>query len=243
MQIIPGIDLVDGKCCCPMHTSFGQDTPHPNDPEYVAKAWVSQGAKRLFVADLEGARMGEPQNLKAVRKIIEATNIPVDLGGGIRSLDTAMRVLDMGVDRIVIGTGAALENNFAREIFGAYGERTILSLASLNGYVAIRDWQARTDERADDFAKRMCDLGARRLVFTDVSRKGMLGGVNSIAVGRMARMVQIPIIASGGVSNLDDIRELKKLESAGLEGVIIVTAIYSGSLKLSEAIAVAEASQ
>jgi phosphoribosylformimino-5-aminoimidazole carboxamide ribotide isomerase len=187
--------------------------------------------------------MGEPQNLKAVRKIIEATNIPVDLGGGIRSLDAAKRVLDMGVDRIVIGTGAALDNNFAREIFGAYGERTILCLASLNGYVAVRDWQARTDERAYDFAKRMCDLGARRLVFTDVSRKGMRDGVNVIAVARMARIVQIPIIASGGISNLGDIKELKTLESAGLEGVIIVTAIYSGSLKLPEAIAVAEASQ
>ncbi|MCX6344500.1 MAG: HisA/HisF-related TIM barrel protein [Armatimonadetes bacterium] len=226
-----------------MHTSFEQNTPHPTDPEYVASAWALQGAKRLFIADLEGARMGEPQNLKAVRQIIETTKLPVDLGGGIRSLDAAKRVLDMGVDRIVIGTGAALEINFAREIFSAYGDRVILSLASLNGYVAIRDWQARTDERADDFAKRMCDLGARRLVFTDVSRKGMRGGVNVTAVARMARILQIPIIASGGVSNLSDIEELKSLESAGLEGVIIVTAIYSGSLKLSEAIAVAEASE
>ena len=157
MQVIPGIDLMDGKCCCPMNTSFGQDHPFPHDPAFVASTWAAQGARRLYLADLEGARMGEPQNLDAVRRIIEAAGIPVDLGGGIRSLETARRVLEMGVDRIVVGTSAALEENFAKEIFGAFGDRVILSLASLNGYVAVRDWQARTDERAEEFAGRMCD--------------------------------------------------------------------------------------
>jgi phosphoribosylformimino-5-aminoimidazole carboxamide ribotide isomerase len=186
--------------------------------------------------------MGEPQNFKAVKEIIEAGKVPVDLGGGIRSIDTAKRVFDLGVDRIVVGTSAALEEGFAKNIFGVYGDRTILSLASLNGYVAVRDWQARTDERAYDFARRMCDLGARRIVFTDVSRKGMHGGVNVTAVARMARALSVPIIASGGVSSLDDIRELKALEPLGVEAVIVVTAIYSGTIKLSEAIAVAESS-
>jgi phosphoribosylformimino-5-aminoimidazole carboxamide ribotide isomerase len=181
--------------------------------------------------------MGEPQNLKAVKEIIDTAKIPVDLGGGIRSVDTAKRVLDLGVDRIVVGTNAALEEQFAKELFSTLAERTILSLASLNGYVAVRDWQARTDERADDFAKRMCDLGARRIVFTDVSRKGMHGGVNVIAVKRMAQKLNVPIIASGGVSSLVDIEELKALEPIGVEGVVVVTAIYSGTIKLSEAIA------
>lgn len=242
MQVIPGIDLMDGKCCCPMHTSFGQNHPSPQDPAFVAYTWAAQGAKRLFLADLEGARMGEPKNLDAVRQIIETAGIPVDLGGGIRSLETARRVLEMGVDRIVVGTSAALEENFAKEIFGAFGERVILSLASLNGYVAVRDWQARTDERAEDFAKRMCDLGTRRLVFTDVSRKGMRGGVNTHAIARMAATLGIPVIASGGVSTLDDIRQLKSLEAVGVEGVIVVTAIYSGTMRLADAIAVAESS-
>lgn len=240
MQIIPGIDLVDDKCCCPMNSSFVLNTPHQHDPAVVASLWAEQGARRLYLADLEGARMGEPQNLFAVKRIIETAKIPVDLGGGIRSVATAERVLDMGVDRVVVGTSAALEDGFAREIFGAFGDRVILSLASLNGYVAVRDWQARTDERAEDFAARMVQYGACRLVFTDVSRKGMGGGANILSVARMARALKIPVIASGGVSSLDNIRELKTLGPIGVEGAIVVTAIYSGSMNLSEAIKLAE---
>jgi phosphoribosylformimino-5-aminoimidazole carboxamide ribotide isomerase len=236
MEVIPGIDLLDDKCVCPVHMSFGQSTPHSHDPGHVAKTWADQGARRLYLADLEGARMGEPQNLKAVKEIIDTAKIPVDLGGGIRSVDTARKVLDFGVDRIVVGTSAALEKQFAKELFGTLADKTILSLASLNGYVAVRDWQARTDERAEDFAKRMCDLGARRIVFTDVSRKGMHGGVNIIAVKRMAQKLNIPIIASGGVSSLADIAELKALEPIGIEGIVVVTAIYSGTIRLSDAI-------
>lgn len=239
MQVIPGIDLMDGKCCCPMHSSFGRNHPFPQDPAFVASTWAAQGAQRLYLADLEGARMGEPRNLDAVRRIIDAAGIPVDLGGGIRSVEAARRALDMGVDRVVVGTSAALEEDFGKVIFGALGDRVILSLASLNGYVAVRDWQARTDERAEDFAGRMCKLGARRLVFTDVSRKGVRGGVNIPAVARMARALDIPIIASGGVSTLGDIRELRSLEPDGVEGVIVVTAIYSGAMSLSDAITAA----
>lgn len=242
MEVIPGIDLVDDKCCCPVHMAFVEDTSHPQDPGFVARTWAEQGARRLYLADLEGARMGAPQNLKAVNEIIRATGIPVDLGGGIRSLDTVKRVLDLGVDRVVVGTSAALEDQFAKAIFGAFGENTILSLASLNGYVAVRDWQARTDERAEDFARRMVDLGARRIVFTDVSRKGMHGGVNVSAVRRMVTALNVPVIASGGVSSLEDIQELRELESLGVEGVVVVTALYAGTIKLANAIAVAACS-
>lgn len=242
MEIIPGIDLMNGKCVCPIHMSFTENISYSNDPAEVARMWAEQGARRLYLADLDGARMGEPKNLQAVKRIIEEGKIPVDLGGGIRSLDTAKRVLDLGVDRIVVGTTAALDDSIAKALFSSIADRTILSIASLNGYVAVRDWQARTDERAEDFAKRMCDLGAKRIVFTDVSRKGMHGGVNTIMVRKMARTLEVPVIASGGVSNLDDIKELKALEPLGVEGVIVVTAIYSGEMKLSEAISICESS-
>lgn len=242
MEVIPGIDLLDDKSVCPVHRPFAADVCFPHDPGEVAAAWAREGARRLYVADLDGARMGEPQNLWGVKRIIEGGRVPVDLGGGIRSLDTAKRVLDLGVDRVVVGTSAALEDEFAEQIFGALGERVVLSLASLNGYVAVRDWQARTDERAEVFAKRMCSLGARRIVFTDVSRKGMHGGVNVPAVRRVVRQLDVPLIAAGGVSSLDDIRQLKTLESLGLEGVIVVTAIYSGAVKLSDAIRIAQSS-
>lgn len=236
MEVIPGIDLLDNQCVCPVHAAFAPNRPFSHDPGEVAKVWTEQGAARLYLADLDGARMGAPQNTKAVKEIIQAGGVPVDLGGGIRTVQTAEKMLELGVDRVVVGTTAALEDKLAKELFSALGERVILSLASLNGYVAVRDWQARTDERAEDFAKRMVDLGARRIVFTDVSRKGMHGGVNIPAVRRMARTLDVPIIASGGVSNLDDIRDLKELEPLGVEAVVVVTALYSGTIKLSEAI-------
>lgn len=236
MDVIPGIDLMDDECVCPVHRSFADAASFSHDPGKIAGMWAKEGARRLYLADLDGARMGQPQNLWAVKRIIDTAGIPVDLGGGIRSVDTAKRVLDLGVDRVVVGTTAALDDHLAAQIFGELGDRAILSLASLNGYVAVRDWQARTDERADDFARRMISLGARRVVFTDVSRKGMHGGVNTIAVKKMAKLLDIPIIASGGVSSLDDLRELKSLESVGVEGVVVVTAIYSGTIKLSDAI-------
>jgi len=241
MDVVPGMDLMDGKCVCHVRMSFSETLPFSHDPVDIAKLWVDQGARRLYIADLDGARLGSPQNLQAVKDIVDATGIPIDLGGGIRTIDTARRLLEMGVDRVVVGTTAALENSLAKEIFGAIGDRTVLTVASLNGYVAVRDWQARTDERTDDFVERMVTLGARRIVYTDVSRKGMHGGVNTIAVKRMAQTLNVPIIASGGVSNLDDIRALKSLEPLGVEGVVVVTAIYSGAIKLSDAIEIGQA--
>jgi len=238
MEVIPGIDLMDGECVCPVHSSFAGLSRFSHDPAQVARMWADKGARRLYLADLDGARMGEPQNLGAVKRIISSAGIPVDLGGGIRSLETARRVLDIGVDRIVVGTTAALNATLAEEIFGALGDRTILSVASLNGYVAVRDWQARTDERADAFAKRMIALGAKRIVFTDVSRKGMHGGINTIAIRRLAQTLETPIIASGGVSSLEDLREIKALEPMGVEGVVVVTAIYSGAINFSDAISI-----
>lgn len=237
MEIIPGIDLMRGECVCPVHRPFAEKVGFSHDPAEVARMWASEGAHRLYLADLDGARMGEPQNLKAVRRIIEAANIPVYLGGGIRSIEAAKRVLDIGVARVVVGTSAALNDKLAGNIFSELADYAILSVASLNGYVAVRDWQARTDERAEAFASRMIDLGAKRVVYTDVSRKGMRGGINTTAIRRIAEKLKVPIIASGGVSDLDDLLEMKTLEPLGVEGVVIVTAIYSGALSLSDAIA------
>lgn len=236
MEIIPGIDLVRGECVCPAHSSFAAQAGFSHDPARVAELWANQGARRLYLADLDGARMGEPSNLDAVRRIMKAANIPVDLGGGIRSLDTAKKVLDLGVDRIVVGTTAALDTNLANDIFGNLSENTVLSVGSLNGYVAVRDWQARTDERAEDFAGRMVQLGAKRIIFTDVTRKGMHSGINASAIRRMAKAIGVPIIVSGGISSIEDLREIKAMEPLGVEGAVVVTAIYSGAIDLREAI-------
>lgn len=241
MDVIPGIDLMSGRCVCAFHLPFiMQDEQVSHNAVKIAQLWAERGARRFYIADLDGARMGSPQNLAVVERIIKETGIPVDLGGGIRSLDTAHRVLDIGVDRIVVGTSAALNESLAISIFSSVGDKVVLSIASLNGYVAVRDWQARTDERAEDFAKRMCDIGVKRIVFTDVSRKGMHGGVNLVTLKRLAQKLHVPILASGGVSSLEDIKDVKALEKYGVEGVVVVTAIYSGEVDLAEAIEIAK---
>lgn len=239
MEVIPAIDIIDGRCVRLAQGRFDQKMVFADDPAQVAMEWEQKGAKRLHVVDLDGARTGYPQNLKVLQGIVEAVRIPVQMGGGIRTRETARRVLRTGVQRVVIGTSAALDTSLAEAIFGELGERAVLGVDSLNGYVAVRGWQARTEERATDFARRMSALGVRRVVFTDVSRDGMLSGVNVWAIERMLKAVDVPVIASGGVGSIEDIKRLRPLEGRGLEGVILGKALYTGAVSLSEAIAAA----
>jgi len=239
VEVIPAIDIIDGRCVRLAQGRFDQKMVFADDPAQVAMEWEQKGAKRLHVVDLDGARTGYPQNLKVLQGIVEAVRIPVQMGGGIRTRETARRVLRTGVQRVVIGTSAALDTSLAEAIFGELGERAVLGVDSLNGYVAVRGWQARTEERATDFARRMSALGVRRVVFTDVSRDGMLSGVNVWAIERMLKAVDVPVIASGGVGSIEDIKRLRPLEGRGLEGVILGKALYTGAVSLSEAIAAA----
>lgn len=203
----------------------------------MAVHWASLGAERLHVVDLDGAKTGEPLNAEIIARIVKSLDIPVQIGGGIRTLDTARRMLDLGVDRVIVGTSAALDRNLAAEMFLALGERVVLGLDAKDGLVAIHGWQETLDERAVDFAREMESLGARRIIHTDIGCDGMLEGVNLAAMEQMARAVSIPVIASGGVTNIDDIHNLKKLEPIGIEGVIAGKALYTDSLDLRDAIA------
>lgn len=237
MEIIPAIDIIDGRCVRLVQGKFDEETVFSDNPVEMARRWASQGATRLHVVDLDGARTGNPQNLKVVQEIVQAIEIPVQMGGGIRTLDMAKRVLRTGADRVIVGTSAALDSNTAREMFVELGDSAVLGVDALNGYVAVRGWQARTEERAVDFARRMEQFGAKRVIFTDISRDGMLTGVNVYALERMLGAVKIPVIASGGVGSVEDIRRLLSVKYDNLEGVILGKALYTGAVSLPEAIA------
>lgn len=239
MEIIPAIDIIAGRCVRLVQGKFDQETVYSDDPVQIAEQWERQGARRLHVVDLDGARTGHPQNLSVLQEIVQAVRIPVQTGGGIRTPETARRVLRVGVDRVIIGTSAALDELLAQALFAELGEKAVLGVDALNGYVAVRGWQARTEERAVDFARRMLSYGARRIIFTDISRDGMLSGVNVPAIERMLTAVDVPVIASGGVGSIEDIKRLVPLEEKGLEGVILGKALYTGAVELPDAIAAA----
>ena len=239
MQVIPAVDIRGGKCVRLLQGRFDQETVYADDPVEMAAHWAQLGAPRLHVVDLDGARTGQPQNAEAVTRIVRMLEIPVQLGGGIRSLEAAGRMLDLGLERVIIGTSAALDRELAECMFQAFGEHVALGLDARGGLVAVHGWQETLDLKAVDFARDMEALGARRIIYTDISHDGMLAGVNFAATEEMVNAVNIPVIASGGVRSIDDIRSLKTLEPHGLEGVITGKAIYTGSLDLPEAVAAA----
>ena len=238
MEIIPAIDMMDGKCVRLVQGKFDQATIFSDDPAEIAQKWSDQGASRLHLVDLNGSRFGAPQETTSIKKILAAVKLPVQIGGGIRTLETARQMLDIGVERVIIGTSAALDSNLAETLFHELGEHVILGLDARDGYVAIKGWEETTHEEAIEFAQRMQALGARRVIYTDISRDGMLQGVNIPAMRKMAESLDIPVIASGGVSTIDDIIKLKEHENAGIEGAILGKALYTGAMTLADALAI-----
>ncbi len=239
MEIIPAIDLMEGKCVRLVQGRFDQASVFSDDPTEMAKRWADAGAPRLHLVDLNGSRLGSPQEIDAISKIVKAVDIPTELGGGIRDTAAARRMLDIGVGRVIIGTSAALDASLAEVIFRELAEQAVLGVDAKDGFVAIRGWEETTREDAVSFARKMQDLGARRVICTDISRDGMLQGANIDATRRMAESLDIPIIASGGVSTLNDIIGLKELQSVGVEGAIVGKALYTGALSLTDALAAA----
>ena len=234
MQIIPAVDMMDGKCVRLVQGKFDQSTVFSDDPVDAAKRWVDEGATRLHLVDLNGSRVGAPQEIATIRRILAAVDVPVQLGGGIRTLETARRMIELGIARVIIGTSAALDADAAAVIFAELGDKAVLGVDAKDGYVAVKGWQEVTAETAVEFALRMQKLGAKRVIYTDISRDGMLAGVNAEAMAAMANALDIPVIASGGVSTVEDIAALK---GTGVEGAIVGKALYTGDLTLADAIA------
>lgn len=237
MLIIPAIDLKDGHCVRLRQGVMEDATVFSEDPAAMAQTWLDQGAKRLHLVDLNGAFAGKPKNEAAVRSIVETVglDVPVQLGGGIRDLETIERYLDIGVSYIIVGTAAVKTPGFLHEACDAFPGHIMVGLDAKGGKVAVDGWSKLTGHDVLDLAQRFEGYGVEAVIYTDIGRDGMLSGVNIPATVELASQLSIPVIASGGVTNLDDVRALCDVEQEGVTGVITGRAIYEGTLNFVEA--------
>jgi phosphoribosylformimino-5-aminoimidazole carboxamide ribotide isomerase len=237
IEIIPAIDLRGGQCVRLVQGKYDEETVYGDDPVAMARRWQDEGATRLHVVDLDGARDGVSANIGAVEAIARALTIPVQMGGGLREAATIERALQAGVQRCIIGTRAAREPQWAQQMFARFGDAIILGLDAHNGLVATAGWREDSGIPAVDLARAMQESGCRRIIFTDIARDGTLAGPNAEALRQVAEAVEIPVIASGGVHKATDVRILRNI--ARVEGVIVGKALYAGTATLAGLQAVA----
>ena len=237
MLIIPAIDLKDGQCVRLKQGLMEEATVFSESPAEQARHWLDQGARRLHLVDLNGAFAGQPKNQGAIKAILKEVGdeIPVQLGGGIRDLDTIERCLDAGLTYVIIGTAAVKNPGFLHDACVAFPGHIIVGLDAKDGKVAVDGWSKLTGHDVIDLAKKYEDYGVESIIYTDIGRDGMLSGINIEATVKLAQALSIPVIASGGLSNLEDIRKLCDVEDEGVEGVICGRSIYSGDLDFEAA--------
>ncbi|GGP27816.1 1-(5-phosphoribosyl)-5-[(5-phosphoribosylamino)methylideneamino]imidazole-4-carboxamide isomerase [Silvimonas amylolytica] len=237
MLIIPAIDLKDGACVRLRQGLMEDATVFSENPTTMARHWLDKGGRRLHLVDLNGAFAGKPKNLDAIKAILAevAGEVPVQLGGGIRDLDTIERYLDAGIDYVIIGTAAVKIPGFLHEACDAFPGHIIVGLDAKDGRVATDGWSKITEHDVIDLAQRFQDYGVESVIYTDIGRDGMLSGVNIEATVKLAQALTIPVIASGGLTDLDDVRKLVEVESEGIEGVITGRAIYEGTIDFKAA--------
>ena len=237
MNIFPAIDLFGGKAVRLFKGDYEQMTVYSNEPLEVAKKFTQAGATHLHLVDLEGAKNGTPGNLETIRKIVENTDLFTEVGGGIRSIETAKAYIDSGVDRIILGTAAVENEEFLKEALSLFGKKVAVGVDLKDGYVAIKGWTEKSAITADDFMSKMESLGVTTVICTDISRDGAMQGSNNELYKSLSEKYNIDLIASGGVSTIDDIKTLKEMN---LYGAIIGKAYYIGAIDLKEAIEVAQ---
>ena len=236
MIIIPAIDLKEGECVRLRQGIMEDNTVYSDNPVEVAKKWEHMGADIIHVVDLDGAIAGKPVNQKIIKEITESVDIRIQVGGGIRDLKTVEEYINIGVYRIVLGTIAIKNPLLIEDACNSYPGQIAVGIDAKDGMVAIKGWTEKTEEKATDFATELEDLGVSVIIYTDISRDGMLTGPNISAVKEMAMSLSIPIIASGGVSSLDDLVALHALEDLGVEGAIVGKALYTGDVDLRKAL-------
>jgi phosphoribosylformimino-5-aminoimidazole carboxamide ribotide isomerase len=237
MLLIPAIDLKDGRCVRLRQGDLDEATVFSEDPTAMSNLWLDRGARRLHLVDLNGAVAGKPKNESVIRAIVDSvgSDIPVQIGGGIRDLDTIERYLDFGITYVIIGTAAVKNPGFLHDACGAFPGSIIVGLDARDGKVATDGWSKLTKHDVLDMAKKFEDYGCEAIIYTDIGRDGMLTGVNIEATVRLAQHVRIPIIASGGVTDMRDIEALCAVEAEGIEGAILGRSIYEGTLDFEAA--------
>lgn len=239
MMVIPAIDLKDGKCVRLYKGRMDEATVYSDDPVQTAKRWEHLGAELLHVVDLNGAFAGSPQNEEAIMGIVNALSIPVQVGGGIRDMATIKRLIDLGVDRIILGTAAVKSPALVACACAVYGDRIVLGLDAKDGKVAVEGWDEDSGVDALQLALEMKELGVERIIFTDTSLDGTLEGCNVESTRELAENTGLKVIASGGVASMEDIKKVMEIEPYGVEGVITGKAIYSGKLDFAKAVLLA----
>ena len=237
MNIFPAIDLYGGKAVRLFKGDYNQMTVYSDNPLEVAKKFESMGAKFLHLVDLEGAKIGKPGNLDIIKNITENTDLFTEVGGGIRNMEVASAYIDCGVDRIILGTAAVENEAFLREAIKAFGDKVAVGVDIKDGFVAIKGWTEKSQESAEDFLSKMESLGVKTVIVTDISRDGAMQGSYNALYKKLSEDFSIDLIASGGVSTVEDI---KALRSMNLYGAIIGKAYYIGAINLSEALEVAK---
>ncbi|NEO73629.1 1-(5-phosphoribosyl)-5-[(5-phosphoribosylamino)methylideneamino]imidazole-4-carboxamide isomerase [Moorena sp. SIO3H5] len=236
MEVIPAIDLLEEKCVRLVQGDYQRAQVFNDNPVEVAKQWVEQGASRLHVVDLDGAKLGKPVNTKAIEAIVQAVPVPVQVGGGLRSRSGVTQLLTLGVDRVIIGTAAVEDPSLVEQLCTEFPGKIVVGIDARQGWVATHGWLETSEIAAIDLAEQMTQLGVTTMIYTDIHRDGTLSGPNLDALRELASHISIPVIASGGVSSITDLLSLLTLEPLGVTGVIVGRALYTGDMSLKEAI-------
>ena len=239
MLIIPAIDIKEGRCVRLYQGNFEKEIIYGDDPIKVAEKWGKQGAKLLHIVDLDGAKTGKIRHLSLIAEIVKNISIPVEVGGGIRDLETIKNLFNIGVENVILSTLAYENSSLLKKICEQYKEKISVSIDVRNRFLSIKGWQETTKEKAIDFAQRMEDSGVRRFIYTDIKRDGTLSGINLEGIKEFADSIQGKVVASGGVSNIEDIKRIRNLRLDNLTGIIIGKALYTGAINLEEAIKIA----